>query len=69
MSHDETLDRLHDLTNRLTARLTDAATVRARLTKARQQARWPDVQRSSRRFAEVPNLPYFDPSDDNNPTH
>jgi len=27
------------------------------------------VQRSSRRFAEVPNLPYFDPSDDNNPTH
>jgi hypothetical protein len=67
MSHDETLDRLHDLTNRLTARLTDAATVRARLTKARQQARWPDVQRTSGRFAHIPNLPYFDPSDNDNP--
>jgi hypothetical protein len=69
MSHDETLDRLLDLTNRLTARLTDAATVRARLTKARQQAKWPDVQPASGRFADIPNLPYFDPSDDDNPTH
>jgi hypothetical protein len=68
MSHDETLDRLHELTNRLTARLADAETVRARLTKARQQARWPDVQPASGRFAGIPNLPYFDPSDDN-PRH
>ena len=69
MSHDETLDRLHELTNRLTARLADAETVRARLTKARQQAKWPDVQPASRRFADIPNLPYFDASDDDNPRH
>ena len=69
MSHDEKLNRLHELTNRLTARLVDAETVRARLTKARQQARWPDVQRASGRFADIPNLPYFDPSDDDNPKH
>jgi hypothetical protein len=67
MSHDETLDRLHELTNCLTARLVDAETVRTRLTKARQQAKWPDVERASRRFADVPNLPYFDPSDVDKP--
>jgi hypothetical protein len=67
MSHDETLDRLHELTKRLTARLVDAETIRTRLTKARQQARWPNVQRVSGRFAQIPNLPYFDPSDDDNP--
>ena len=70
MSHDETLNRLHELTNRLTARLVDAETVRARLTKARQQAKWPEVQpAASRRFADVPNLPCFDASDDDNPKH
>jgi|RhiMetdeSRZDD1v2_1073273.scaffolds.fasta_scaffold21234_6 hypothetical protein len=69
MSHDETLDRLHELANRLTARLVDAETVRARLAKARQQARWPAVQRASGRFAHIPNLPYFDASDDDNPKH
>ena len=69
MSHDETLNRLHELTNRLTARLVDAETVRARLTKARQQAKWPDVQPASGQFADVPNLPCFDASDDDNPKH
>jgi hypothetical protein len=69
MSHDETLDRLHELTNRLTARLVDAESVRARLTKARQQAKWPDVQPASGRFADIPNLRYLDPSDDDNPRH
>jgi len=69
MSHDETLNRLHELTNRLTARLVDAESVRARLTKARQQAKWPDVQPASRRIGDVPNLPYFDASDDDNPRH
>jgi hypothetical protein len=69
MSHDETLERLSELTNRLTAHLADAETVRARLAKARQQAKWPAMQPASRRVANVPNLPYFDPSDDDNPTH
>ena len=69
MSHNETLDRLYELTNGLTARLADAETVRARLTKAHQQAKWPDVQPASRWFADVPNLPYFDASDDDNPRH
>lgn len=69
MIHDETLRRLHELTNRLTARLVDAETIRARLTKARQQARWPDVQPKSGRCTDVPNLPYFDASDDDNPKH
>ncbi len=69
MSHDETLNRLHELANRLRARLLDAVTVRARLTKARQQARWPDVRRASRRFDHISNPTYVDPPDNETPKH
>ena len=69
MSHDETVDRLHELANRLTARLVDAESIRARLTKARHEAKWPDLRPTSPRISDIPNLPYFDPSNDDKPSH
>ena len=45
----ETLDRLHALTARLTECLLEAEGIRARLTRARHDATpWPDLRRASR---------------------
>ena len=46
---DETLDRLHALTTRLTECLLEAEGIRARLARARLNATtWPDLRRASR---------------------
>ena len=46
--NDETLTRLHALTDRLTECLVEAEDVRSRLTKARDANVWPDLQPASR---------------------
>ena len=69
MKVDETLSRWQDLTSKLQEGLTESADIRARLANARQANRWPDVRQTSRRVDDVPELPYFRPSDDDRHTH
>ena len=69
MNEDDTLDRLHQLADRLTERLVDAERIRARFTKAHDANAWPDVRSTSRGCADIPELPHFRQSDDDRPTH
>ena len=51
---DQTLDRLHALTARLTVCLLEAEDIRARLTRARRDATtWPDLRQASRPNADI----------------
>ena len=49
---DPTLERLHELKDRLTECLVDAEDVRARLTEAREGNVWPDLGPAARLFAD-----------------
>jgi len=50
----ETLERLHALTTRLTECLLEAEGIRARLTRARHDAiPWPDLRRASRAYTDM----------------
>jgi hypothetical protein len=68
MNEDNTLDRLHELSDRLAERLTEAEHVRARFTKAHDANVWPDL-RPACRDTDVPKLRYFRPADRYRRTH
>ena len=69
MNEDDTLDRLHQLADRLTERLVDAECIRARFTKAHDANVWPDVGPASHGCTDIPELPHFRQSDDDRRTH
>jgi hypothetical protein len=50
---DQTVERLRELTARLTERLWEAEDIRARITKARDANVWPDLQSMSRLFNDI----------------
>ena len=67
---DYTLDRLRELTSRLTECLWEAEEIRARFTKARHEANaWPDLRSASRRFIDAEEHADVHPSDDGSRTH
>jgi hypothetical protein len=65
MNEHDTLERLHELADRLTERLVDAERIRARFNKARDANAWPDVRPASQGCTDIPELPHFRRADDN----
>ena len=62
--------RRHDLADTKQERLTESEDIRAKLAYARQEAnRWPEVRHTSGPVAEIPELPFFRPSDDDGQAH
>lgn len=49
---DLTVDRLYELTARLKACLVEAEDIRARLTKARDANKWPDLRAAAQLLAD-----------------
>jgi hypothetical protein len=63
---DDTLDRLHTLTARLTECLEEAADIRARLKKAQEDTTiWPDLRSLSRTCTDIRSHPRFAKSSGN----
>ena len=53
MTNDDTVARLHSLTDELTERLTEAQDVRTRFTKAHDADSWPDMRLAAQRLADA----------------
>jgi len=53
MTNDDTVARLHSLTDELTKRLTEAQDVRTRFTKAHDADSWPDMRLAAQRLADA----------------
>ena len=68
MNDDKTLERLHELSDRLAENLTEAERVRERFTRAHDANIWPDLGPAFR-AAGIPELPYFRPADEDRRTH
>ena len=63
------LDRPNELADLLAERMEDAEIIRARFEKAHDASLWPDLHPTSAQpVADIPELPYFRPSDDDS-TH
>jgi hypothetical protein len=54
MNEQNTLDRLHTLTNQLQERLSEAEDIRVRYVKAHDANNWPDLRSTSQSFTDEP---------------